>query len=97
MLEIAELIISIGLIWYFFQLGADDIRYHIWAGALTGIAQICWKRRAIFEMGAAAPQACQQLPRLFHHSTLNMPWLATPGDLNHCHLVFAVNFKSTAR
>ena len=79
MLEIAELIISIGLIWYFFQLGAGSA------------AQF-------FEMGAAAPQACQQLPRLFpsFHAEY-APWLATPGDLNHCHLVFAVNFKSTAR
>ena len=74
MLEIAELIISIGLIWYFFQLGADDIRYHIWAGALTGIApDLLEAPRNFLKWEPRLLKPVNNFHGFFHHSTLNMP------------------------
>ena len=81
-LEIVELSISAGLIYWFWQHGSSQLNVNAWAGAFTGLVPdfleaprnfLGWEPKII--------QPLNKLHGMFHHSTLNIPFGLAPQFL----------------
>lgn len=73
LLEIVELIISVILIYLFFQKGIEQIQWHIWIGALLGILpDLLDAPRNFLKLRMKFLDPIFNLHHLFHHSTPNM-------------------------
>ena len=72
-LEIIELIISITLIYYFFQKGYSEIRWHVWIGAVIGILpDLLDAPRNFLKLRIKFLDPIFRLHHFFHHSTPNV-------------------------
>lgn len=70
LLEIVELAISVGLIYYFFQHGHTNIKWHVWIGALFGILpDLLDAPRNFIKLRMKFLDPIYDLHHFFHHST----------------------------
>ena len=73
MLELVDLAISIGLIYYFFGQASADLQPHIWLGALIGITpDLIEAPRNFLRWEPWFIKPLNKLHGSFHHSTHNM-------------------------
>jgi hypothetical protein len=78
-LEVFELIISVVLIYYFFQKGSDSIQWHIWLGALFGILpDLLDAPRNFLKLRLRILDPVYKLHHFFHHSTPHILFGLTP-------------------
>jgi hypothetical protein len=71
--EIGELIISVILIYLFFQKGIEQIQWHVWAGALMCILpDLLDAPRNFLKLRMKFLDPIYKLHHFFHHSTPNM-------------------------
>ncbi len=71
-LEIGELIISVGLIWFFFQRGQSEIAWHAWIGAFIGLLPDFMEApRNFLKWEPFFLKPFNDFHGLFHNSTMN--------------------------
>lgn len=79
LLELVELVISVGLIYLFFQYGHSEIQYHAWAGAFMAlIPDFMEAPRNFLKWEPNFLKGLNNLHGLFHHSTPDMLFGLTP-------------------
>jgi hypothetical protein len=72
-LELIELGISVGLIYYFWQHGSSQINYHAWIGAFIGLTPDFMEApRNFLHWEPAFLKPLNNFHGKFHHSTPNM-------------------------
>jgi hypothetical protein len=73
LLEIIDLFISIGLVYWFFRSASPDNQVHIWLGALTGILpDLIESPRNFLKWEPFFLKPINKFHGLFHHSTPQM-------------------------
>jgi len=79
LLELGELIISGGLVYFFFQYGHSTIQFHIWIGAFIGLLpDLMEAPRNFLKWEPAFLKPFNNLHGLFHHSTPQILFGLTP-------------------
>lgn len=69
-LEILELVVAFGLLYWFFQAGHSEIRWHIWLGALAGILpDLIDAPKNFLKLDLPFIKPLTDLHHFFHHST----------------------------
>ena len=72
-LEILELCVTLGLIYWFWQLGKTEVQWHIWLAALVGLVpDFIEAPRNFLKWEPFFLKPLNDFHHLFHHSTLNM-------------------------
>lgn len=72
-LELVELVITFGLLFYFFQKGQTTIQYHMWFGALAGITpDFIEAPRNFLKWEPWFIKPLNRVHGYFHHSTPNI-------------------------
>ena len=78
-LECIELVLSIVLIYFFFQHGHPEIQYHAWFGAFIALLPDFMEApRNFLKWEPAFLNGINNVHALFHHSTPNMIFGLTP-------------------
>lgn len=73
-LELIELGIALGLIWFLFQRGQTEIQYHIWIGGIMGIApDLLEAPRNFLKWEPFFLKPINNFHAFFHQSTTNIP------------------------
>lgn len=81
-LEVGELVITFGLVYWFWQYGSASINSTAWIGAFTGlIPDFLEAPRNFLKWEPPIIRPLNQLHGLFHHSTPNIAFGLTPQIL----------------
>ena len=71
-LALIELVISFGLVYFFFQFGHDTIQWHIWLGAFMGLVpDFLEAPRNFWDWEPFWLKPFNDFHNMFHHSTMN--------------------------
>jgi hypothetical protein len=81
-LELAELVISLGLVYYFWQHGNSQIAWNAWAGSFIGLVpDFLEAPRNFLKWEPQFFKPLNELHGKFHHSTPNIAFGLTPQIL----------------
>lgn len=69
-LEMMELVVAVGMVYWFFQAGHQQIQWHIWLGALAGIfPDLIDAPKNFLKLRLRFLDGLTDFHHLFHHST----------------------------
>lgn len=72
-LELLELMVAVGMIYWFFQAGHEQIQWHIWLGAGAGILpDVIDAPKNFLKLRLKLFETLTDFHHLFHHSTPNV-------------------------